>query len=103
MGNYVALDYAIENKDQVDKLVLIDSSGMLNEPTELLEDYLKAALELNYFLRYKKVNKVFEELLADASKHFPSKTIAFTGIIDESGAKHAFESGIQIVQLLCLI
>jgi 2-hydroxy-6-oxonona-2,4-dienedioate hydrolase len=92
LGGYIALDYAIENKDQVDKLVLIDSSGMLNEPTELLEDYLKAALEANYFLRYKKANKVFEELLADASKHLHSKTIAFIGIMDEPGAKHAFES-----------
>lgn len=92
LGGYIALDYAIENKAQIDKLVLIDSSGMLNEPTKLLERYLDAALEKNYFNRYKMITQVFEDMLAQPSRHLHSKTIAFIGIIDEKGAKDAFKS-----------
>jgi 2-hydroxy-6-oxonona-2,4-dienedioate hydrolase len=92
LGGYIALDYAIGNKEKIDKLVLIDSSGMLNHPTPLLEQYLDAALETDYFSRYRKVTRVFEDLLAEPSRYIPSKTIAFIGTMDEPYAKHAFES-----------
>ena len=54
LGGYIAIDYAIENKGQLEKLILIDSSGMLKQPTPLLEQYLAAALENDPILRYKK-------------------------------------------------
>ena len=71
LGGYIAAEYAIENKDQIDKLVLIDSSGMLNQPTPLLEQYLSAALENDPILRYKKITRVLEDLLAERSRLIP--------------------------------
>ena len=41
LGGYIAVEIAIKNKHLIEKLVLIDSSGMLEEPTPLLEKYLK--------------------------------------------------------------
>ena len=41
---YVGAEVAIENEQLVDGLVLIDSSGLLNGLTALLEQYLRTAL-----------------------------------------------------------
>ena len=79
-------------EEQLEKLVLIDSSGMLNQPTPLLEQYLAAALETDPLLRYKKVTRIFEDLLAERSRFSPVRADLFIGTIGESGAKHAFES-----------
>jgi 2-hydroxy-6-oxonona-2,4-dienedioate hydrolase len=95
LGGYIALKYAIENKEQVDKLVLIDSSGMLNKPTDLLEKYKEAALEKDFFVRLKLLNRVFEDMLADTSRYTPSKTVAFMSIIGQKGAETAFESAYE--------
>ena len=92
LGGYIAADYAIEEKQQVEKLVLIDSSGMLNRPTPLLEQYLDAARETDPILRYKKVTRIFEDLLAERSRFVPIRADMFIGTIGEPGAKHAFES-----------
>src|ERR671921_2998271 len=54
LGGYIAADYAIENKEQIEKLVLIDPSGMLDRPTSLLEQYLDAAMETDPISRYSK-------------------------------------------------
>jgi 2-hydroxy-6-oxonona-2,4-dienedioate hydrolase len=48
LGGYIAAKVAIESQDLIEKLVLIDSSGMLKEPTPLLEQYLNAALNPSY-------------------------------------------------------
>jgi hypothetical protein len=58
---------AIGNKEMIEKLVLIDSSGMLEGPTPLLQQYLNAAMESDPILRYKKVQRVLEDLYADRS------------------------------------
>ena len=92
LGGYIALEYAIENKEQIEKLVLIDSSGMLDAPTPLLLQYLDAAMETDLILRYKKVNRVFEDMLADRSRLLPIVIDIFIGSIGKSGAKHTFES-----------
>jgi 2-hydroxy-6-oxonona-2,4-dienedioate hydrolase len=92
LGGYIALEYAIENKEKVDKLVLIDSSGMLNKPTPLLERYLEAALKEGYFERLELTTKVFEDMLADKSRYIPSKGIAFARIMEGQHAKNAFKS-----------
>jgi 2-hydroxy-6-oxonona-2,4-dienedioate hydrolase len=92
LGGYIAIEYAIENKEQIEKLVLIDSSGMLDTPTPLLKQYLDAAIETDLILRYKKVNRVFEDMLADRSRLLPIVTDIFIGSIGKPGAKHTFES-----------
>jgi pimeloyl-ACP methyl ester carboxylesterase len=95
LGGYIAVEYAIENNDQIGKLVLIDSSGMLNQPTLLLEQYRSAALETDPILRYKKVTRVFEDLLAERSRLIPVYVDIFISTIGEQGAKHAFESAFK--------
>ena len=44
MGGYIASEIAIQNQNHVRKLVLIDSSGMLDHPTPILEEYFEAAM-----------------------------------------------------------
>ena len=95
MGGYIALDYAMENKEQIDKLVLIDPSGMLDKPTDLLERYKQAALEKIFFERLKLLNRVFEDMLADSSRHMPSKAIGFNQVIQQPGAEDAFKSAYE--------
>jgi pimeloyl-ACP methyl ester carboxylesterase len=92
LGGYIALQVAIDNKDLVEKLVLIDSSGLLEKPTPLLWQYLDAAMEPDPILRYKKVQRAFEELLADRSRLLPIVVDTFIGTIGQQGAKHAFVS-----------
>jgi pimeloyl-ACP methyl ester carboxylesterase len=65
---------------------------MLDAPTPLLLQYLDAAMETDLILRYKKVNRVFEDMLADRSRLLPIVTDIFIGSIGKSGAKHTFES-----------
>lgn len=95
LGGYIVIEYAIENKEQIDKLVLIDSSGMLDQPTPLLEQYLSAALETDPILRYKKVTRVFEDLLAERTRLIPIFVDIFISTIGEQGAKHAFNSAFK--------
>ena len=95
LGGYIAIEYAIENKGHIEKLVLIDSSGMLDKPTPLLEQYLDAAMETDPNLRYSKVKKVFENLLAVPSRLLPVIVDIFILVIEKPGAKHAFESAFR--------
>jgi pimeloyl-ACP methyl ester carboxylesterase len=95
LGGYIAAEYAIENKEQIEKLVLIDSSGMLNRPTSLLEQYLDAAMETDPTLRYGKIKKVFEDLMAEPFRLLPIIIDIFISVIEKPGAKHAFESAFR--------
>jgi len=95
LGGYIAIEYAIENKKNIEKLVLIDTSGMLDRPTPLLEQYLDAAMETDPNLRYNKVKKVFENLLAIPSRLLPIIVDIFILVIQKPGAKHAFESAFR--------
>jgi 2-hydroxy-6-oxonona-2,4-dienedioate hydrolase len=95
LGGYIAADYAIENKEQIEKLVLIDSSGMLNRPTSLLEQYLDAAMETDPISRYGKVKKVFEGLMSQPFRLLPIIIDMFISVIEKPGAKHAFESAFR--------
>jgi pimeloyl-ACP methyl ester carboxylesterase len=92
LGGYIALQFAIDNKDLIEKLVLIDSSGMLEKPTPLLYQYRDAAMEPDPILRYKKVQRAFEDLLADRSRLLPIVVDTFIGTIGQQGGKHAFVS-----------
>jgi hypothetical protein len=46
LGGYIAAEVAVENKDRIESLVLIDSSGMLQQPTPLLNQFLDAAMDI---------------------------------------------------------
>jgi len=90
LGGYIAAEVAIQNS-QVERLVLIDSSGMLKKPTPLLEEYLKVAMNPTK----DKVRKVFEQMVADPAR-IPSKLVEdFISRINSPNAKYAFKSTLQ--------
>ena len=64
---------------------MIDTSGMLDRPTPLLEQYLDAAMETDPNLRYNKVKKVFENLLAIPSRLLPIIVDIFISVIEKPG------------------
>jgi pimeloyl-ACP methyl ester carboxylesterase len=88
LGGYIAAEIAIENRSVVNSLVLINSSGMLDRPTPLLNEYLAAAISSSP----EKVKKVFEQLVAQSWRVFPILVDVFINRINRPGAKHAFES-----------
>jgi 2-hydroxy-6-oxonona-2,4-dienedioate hydrolase len=88
LGGYIAAEIAIENRKMIERLVLIDTSGMLDKPTPLLEQYLDAALSASP----EKVKKVFEQLAAQSWRVLPVLVDVFTKRINMPGAKDAFES-----------
>ena len=88
LGGYIAAELAIENPSVVDSLVLIDSSGMLEGPTPLLDEYLEAAISASK----EKVRKVFEQLVAQSWRVIPILVDNFINWINRPGAMHAFES-----------
>lgn len=102
LGGYIALNYAIQNKRQIDRLVLIDSSGMLEGPTSLLKQYLDAAMEEDVDLRFKKVTSVFENLLAEPYRLLPVFVNIFISVIDKHGAKQAFQSAFKNSTSTCV-
>src|SRR5215210_301658 len=95
LGGYIAIEYAIKNREHIDKLVLIDTSGMLDRPTSLLEQYLDAAMETDPISRYSKVKKVFEGLMSQPFRLLPIIIDMFISVIEKPGAKHAFESAFR--------
>jgi len=95
LGGYIAAQVAIENKEMIEKLVLIDSSGLLEGPTPLLNDYLAAATEDKIISRYEKVKRVFEDLYASPSRLAPIVVDVFDSIIEKQGAKYAFEKAFK--------
>jgi pimeloyl-ACP methyl ester carboxylesterase len=92
LGGYIAAQVAIENKEMIEKLVLVDSSGLLEGPTQLLKDYRVAATEANPVTRYEKVKRVLEDLYAGPSRLLPVAVDLFDYTIEKPGAKHAFEA-----------
>jgi hypothetical protein len=70
---------------------LIDSSGLLEKPTPLLEQYLDAAMETDLTFRYRKVKKILN-LLSVSSRLLPIIVDIFISVIEKREAKHAFES-----------
>lgn len=92
LGGFIAAQVAIENKKMIEKLVLIDSSGLLERPTQLLKDYRVAATEINPVTRYEKVKRVLEDLYAGPSRLLPVAVDLFDYTIERPGARHAFET-----------
>jgi 2-hydroxy-6-oxonona-2,4-dienedioate hydrolase len=88
LGGYIAAQLAAEHGDLVDRLVLIDSSGRLDGPTPLLQQYLDAAMNPSK----KAVRAVFEQLVADPIRIPEALVDGFIYRISQAGAKHAFKS-----------
>jgi pimeloyl-ACP methyl ester carboxylesterase len=90
LGGYIALQFATENKDLIEKLVLIDPSGKLDGPTPLLSAYRDAANESITILKYEKLKKVFESMYSLSSALLPLVVGIFLDIIEKPGALYAF-------------
>ncbi|MGB8934124.1 MAG: alpha/beta hydrolase [Candidatus Nitrosopolaris sp.] len=95
LGGYIALRVAIENKNLVEKIVLIDSSGLLEKPTPSLEEYRNAAMEMEPVLRYKKLKKALGAIYADPSYMPPFVVNNFIETIIKEGAMYAFENAYE--------
>jgi 2-hydroxy-6-oxonona-2,4-dienedioate hydrolase len=91
LGGYIAAKVAIEDQDLIEKLVLIDSSGMLKKPTPLLEQYLNAALNPSF----ENVKNVFELMLGNPALLNLGIVDAFIKRINLVGAKYAFKSAFE--------
>jgi pimeloyl-ACP methyl ester carboxylesterase len=95
LGGYIATQIAIEHKEKIEKLVLVDSSGFLEGPTPLLNDYYAAAMEINPIRRYEKIKRVLEDMHASPSSLLPIGVDLFEHVIEKQGARQAFESSFK--------
>lgn len=88
LGGYIAAQLAADHGNLVDRLVLIDTSGMLDGPTPLLKQYLDAAINPSR----QSVRAVFEQLVADPIRIPDALVDGFIYRIGQQGGKHAFKS-----------
>jgi pimeloyl-ACP methyl ester carboxylesterase len=88
LGGYIAAEVAIENGQLVNKLVLIDSSGVLNGPTSLLEQYLHVAMNPSF----DNVRNVFQQMMANPSAIVLSLVDLFIYRLNMPNAKYSFRS-----------
>lgn len=86
LGGYIALDVASKTKS-VNKLVLIDSSGMLKGLTPLLQEYLHASINPTT----ENVRGVFEKMVVDPKRIQDNLVDGFISRINAPGAKHSFK------------
>lgn len=86
LGGYIAAEVAIRNRSLANKLVLFDSSGMLNGPTELLAQYLAAAMNPSR----ESVRPVLEKLVANPIRIPDILVDGFVYRMGLPGAKNAF-------------
>jgi 2-hydroxy-6-oxonona-2,4-dienedioate hydrolase len=93
LGGYIASKIAAEkhNSHFLDKLVLIDSSGNLEKPTPLLEQYLDAAMTQSK----EKVRKVFGQMVANPLFISDALVQGFIDRMNKPNAKYAFEASIR--------
>ncbi len=91
LGGYIAARLAAEHPDLIERLVLIDTSGMLNGPTPLLKQYLEAAMNPDK----KNVRAVLEQMVADPVRIPEVLVDGFIYKMHQTGAKHAFKSAYE--------
>ena len=92
LGGYIASKIAsADNSNFLDKLVLVDSSGNLEKPTPLLDEYLDAAINPSK----EKVRKVFEQMVANPLLISDVFVHGFIDRINRPGSKYAFESSLR--------
>ena len=87
LGGYIASEVTMQNKINVDRLVLIDSSGFLKKSTPLLEKYLSVAMNPTNT----NVKNIFEQMVSDGTK-IPLKLVeSFIKRINLPNAKYSFK------------
>jgi 2-hydroxy-6-oxonona-2,4-dienedioate hydrolase len=93
LGGYIASSIAAADDDSnfLDKLVLVDSSGNLEKPTPLLDQYLDAAMNPTK----EKVRKVFEQMVANPLLISDVLVQGFIDRINTPDSKYAFESSLR--------
>jgi len=93
LGGYIASKIAAsaDNRNFLDKLVLVDSSGNLQKPTPLLNQYLDAAMNPTK----EKVRKVFEQMVANPLLISDVLVQGFIDRINSPNSKYAFESSLR--------
>ncbi len=93
LGGYIASKIAAEDNDSnfLDKLVLVDSSGNLEKPTPLLDEYLDAAMNPTK----EKVRKVFEQMVSNPLLISDVLVQGFIDRINKPNSKYAFESSLR--------
>jgi 2-hydroxy-6-oxonona-2,4-dienedioate hydrolase len=92
LGGYIALKIAAaDENDTLDKLILIDSSGNLERPTRLLEQYLDAAMTPSK----EKVRNVFEQMVANPLLISDALVQGFIDRINNPDSRYAFESALR--------
>ena len=91
LGGYIAVEFAMKNMAEIEKLVLLDSSGFLKGPTPLLTQYLNAAK----YPTYDNVRSVFEQMVSQPWKVLPVVINTFITRISSPDAKYPFESAYQ--------
>jgi pimeloyl-ACP methyl ester carboxylesterase len=93
LGGYIASSIAAtaHNRHFIEKLVLVDSSGNLEKPTPLLDEYLDAAMNPSK----EKVRKVFEQMVANPLLISDALVQGFIARINNPDSKYAFESSLR--------
>jgi 2-hydroxy-6-oxonona-2,4-dienedioate hydrolase len=93
LGGYIAsrIAAAEDNSHFLHKLVLVDSSGNLEKPTPLLQQYLDAAVNPSK----EKVRNVFEQMVANPLLISDLLVQGFIDRISKPGSKYAFESSLR--------
>jgi pimeloyl-ACP methyl ester carboxylesterase len=92
LGGYIASKVAAEDDSNfIDKLVLVDSSGNLEKPTPVLQQYLDAAMNPSK----EKVRKVFEQMVANPLLISDVLVKGFIDRISSPNSKYAFESSMR--------
>jgi 2-hydroxy-6-oxonona-2,4-dienedioate hydrolase len=93
LGGYIAssIAAAAHNSNFLEKLVLVDSSGNLEKPTPLLDEYLDAAMNPSK----EKVRKVFEQMVANPLLISDALVQGFIARINNPDSKYAFESSLR--------
>ena len=87
LGGYIASEVTMQNNINLERLILIDSSGFLTKSTPLLEKYLSVAMNPTNA----NVRNVFEQMVSDGAK-IPLKLVeSFIKRINLPNAKYAFK------------
>jgi len=91
LGGYIACEFVIKYPTLVRKLVLVDSSGMLDKPTPLLAEYLDVAMNPSY----DRVMSVFRKMLGNPLFVSPLVAEIFINNISNEPAKNAFRMTLE--------
>jgi pimeloyl-ACP methyl ester carboxylesterase len=92
LGGYIASKIAADDESNfIDKLVLVDSSGNLQKPTPVLQQYLDAAMNPSK----EKVRRVFEQMVANPLLISDVLVQGFIDRISNPNSKYAFESSMR--------